>query len=91
MHDSIEEIKEVTNPKIKVLGVIATMYESRIKTDQEMLQLLEKENNVIGVVKRRADAKRGVYDGLSAVEQSPRNDIATEYNKICDYIIEKGR
>ena len=88
--DSIADTKDLINPKLSVLGVIATMYEKRVKDDNEILQALDKNYNVIGVIKKMAIVKRGVYDGRSVSQQNPHNDVAVEYNKISDYILSKG-
>lgn len=86
--ETIEEVKELINPKLEIRGVIATMYESRIKTDQEILRALSDNYPLIGIVKKLAAAKKGVYDGVSAVDQSPTSDIALEYIKMAQMIAE---
>lgn len=87
---SISDTKDLINPSLSVLGVIATLFETRVKDDNEILQLLQEKYNVIGVVKKMAIAKKGVYDGRSVSEQSPKNEVAKEYDKVSNYIIEKG-
>lgn len=87
LQDSIQEIQELINPGLKVLGVIATLYDTRVADDREILALLRKEYNLLGVVKRLAVAKKGLYDGQAAVEQAPGSEIAKEYMKIADMII----
>ena len=88
--ESINDIKWLINPSLTVLGVVATMFEVRVKDDNEILQALNEKYNVIGVVKKMAIAKKGVYDGRSVSDQAPKNDVATEYDKVSDYIIAKG-
>ena len=87
LQDSIEEIQELINPELKVLGVIATLYEKRIGDDNEILAALKKEYNLLGVIKRLAVAKKGIYDGLAVVEQTPGSEISIEYNAIADMIM----
>ncbi len=87
LQDSIQEIQELINPSLKVLGVIATLYEKRVADDNEILAALKKEYNLLGVIKRLAVAKKGVYDGLAVVEQTPGSEISIEYNVIADMII----
>lgn len=87
--DTIEEIKELINKKLKILGVIATMYEVRLKDDKEILEVLKEKYNVIGTVKKLAAAKKGIYDGKSVVEQYPTSEVSIEYNNIAE-LIEKG-
>lgn len=89
--NSIEGIKELINPNLEVFGIIATMYEKRIKDDNEILDVLENNYRVIGVVKRLAVAKKGVPDGISAGEQPKNNEIALEYEKISDLIIKETK
>jgi ATPases involved in chromosome partitioning len=85
--ESISDTKALINPSLSVIGVVATMYEKRVKDDNEILQALQDKYNVIGIIKKLAIAKKGVYDGRSVSEQSPNNDIAIEYDKVSDYII----
>ena len=87
LQDSIQEIQELINPGLEVLGVIATLYEKRVADDNEILAALKKEYNVLGVIKRMAVAKKGIYDGLAVVEQTPGSEISIEYNAIADMMI----
>ena len=68
LQDSIQEIQELIDPELKVIGVIATLYDTRVSDEREILALLKKEYNLLGVVKRLAVAKKGLYDGRTAVE-----------------------
>ena len=88
LQDSIQEIQELINPGLKVLGVIATLYDTRVLDDREILALLKKEYNLLGVVKRLAVAKKGLYDGRAAVEQAPESQIAQEYMAIAKMLID---
>ena len=70
-----------------MLGVIATLHDTRVTDDREILALLKKEYNLLGVVKRLAAAKKGIYDGLAVVEQDPSSQIAVEYTAIANMMI----
>lgn len=87
LQDSIQEVQELINPGLKVLGVIATLYDTRVADDREILALLREEYNLLGVIKRLAVAKKGIYDGLAAVEQAPNSDLAREYVAIAEMIM----
>lgn len=91
LQDSIQEVQELINPGLKVLGVIATLYDTRVTDDREILELLKKEYNLLGVIKRLAVAKKGIYDGRAAVEQAPNSEIAKEYTAIANWLIEKQK
>ena len=87
LQDSIREIQELINPDLQVMGVIATLYDTRVTDDREILGLLKEEYNLLGVVKRLAVAKKGIYDGLAVVEQAPNSEIAAEYKAVAEMII----
>lgn len=87
LQDSIREIQELINPDLQILGVIATLHDTRVTDDREILALLKKEYCLLGVVKRLAIAKKGIYDGLAVVEQAPASEIAKEYKNIAEMII----
>ena len=87
LQDSIREIQELINPELKVIGVLATLHDTRVTDDREILGLLREEYNLLGVVKRLAVAKKGIYDGLAVVEQAPNSEIAAEYKVVAEMII----
>lgn len=91
LQDSIQEVQELINPGLRVLGVIATLYDARVKDDQEILALLKKEYNLLGVIKRLAVAKKGIYDGRAAVEQAPSSEIAKEYIAIANWLVQEQK
>lgn len=88
LEDSINEVRDLINPDLRTLGVIATLFDTRVADDRDILDLLQKEYNVLGIVKRRASAKKGIYDGLSVVEREPGSEIAKEYASIAGKIAE---
>ena len=87
LEESIKEIRELINPGLEELGVIATLYEKRVSDDNEILSMLKREYRLLGVIKRLAVAKKGIYDGLAVVEQTPGSEISKEYNVIAEMLI----
>ena len=85
--ETVETVRSYFKPDLEVSGLLATMFESRAKDDNEILELLREEYNVLGVIKRTAQAKKGMYDGLSAVEFAPRSELAQEYERIVDALV----
>lgn len=85
LKDTIDQIN-VVNKKLKFLGIIATKFDKRIKKDKELLEELQAEENVIGVVKNSVDAKKGTEDGLPAVIFNPNCDVAKSYVDVANYI-----
>lgn len=88
LNDTVDVVRTEVNRKLEVLGIIATLYEQRVKDDRDVLEYLGEKGNVIAVVKKLAIAKKGIYSGLAVVEQDAGNEIALAYKKVCD-IIEK--
>lgn len=87
LRDSIKEIQELINPELKIIGVVATLYDMRMTDNKEILELLKKEYNLVGIVKRLAAATKGIYDGRAAVEQEPNSEVAKEYVAIAKMIM----
>lgn len=87
LQESIQEIQELINPELKILGVIATLYDTRVGDDREILELLRKEYNLLGVIKRLAVAKKGIYDGLAAVKLAPNSELSKEYIAIAEMLL----
>lgn len=88
LQNTIDEVQELANPSLKVLGIVATFFEISVKDDKEILEYLQEKNRVLGVVKKTVAARKGVYEGAAAVENEPKSDIAREYTSIADKIIE---
>lgn len=89
LDDTIDQIQKYTRPDLQVLGVIATMFDIRIKDDKEILIEIKKRADYIGVIKNQAATKKGVYDGLAVVETEPYSEVGINYRKITKMIIEK--
>lgn len=87
LQESISEIQDLINYDLKVIGVLATLYDTRLIDDREILSLLKREYNLLGVVKRLAVAKKGIYDGLAVVEYAPNSEVAKEYKAVAEMIV----
>jgi len=83
---TIQDVKDLVNPKIEIMGVVATFFEVVSKDQKEILEKMESEYKVIGIIKKTVEAVKGVYDGKSVVERNPRSEIGQEYIKIAEYI-----
>lgn len=91
LDNSIEQMQEYMRPDLKILGVIATLFDIRINDDKEMLQELKKRPDFLGVVKIQAAAKKGVLDGRAVIEREPYSDVAIAYRNITKRIIALSR
>lgn len=85
--ETIDTIKEYFKSDLKIVGILATMFVTRSKDDNDILDLLKDEYNVIGVIKQSVTIKQGIYDGLSIIEKNTKNPLSIEYDNVTDYII----
>ena len=75
---------DVANPKLNFLGVIATMYRSRVSESVEVLEKLSAEYKVLGVVKLAAVVSRASIMGIPVVLSNPQSAPAKEYKRIAE-------
>lgn len=87
LENTIKDIKELINERIKILGVVATLFESSAKDHNEILDFLRSKYNVIGVTKKTVEAVKYIYDGIPIVVKNPKLEISQEYKKIADIIL----
>lgn len=91
LEDTIEEVKDLINPSLEVLGVIATMYEKVSTEDKRVLSKLEKKENVIGIIKKAVEVKKGITKGISIVESNESNEVSVVYMEVAKKIAEKQK
>jgi chromosome partitioning protein len=85
--ETIAAIKDECNESLQILGVIATMYESKIADCRDILSALEENHTVLAITKKLSIVNKGLYDGKAVIEQSETNQIAMAYAKVADYIV----
>lgn len=74
------------NPNLKNDGIVVTFHEKSIKDKKDILDLLNEEYKVIGVVKKSADAYRNIVTGEATVIRQPKSDVAIAYKEIAEKI-----
>ena len=86
--DSIRRVRENKrmNPNCKVLGIIPTMFRGNVNDHKDILKVLEKQGDVLGIVKESVAASKGDVDGIPAVVHDPKSDIAKAYFEIASKI-----
>lgn len=79
------------NPDLVINGVVITFYRRNVKNEREMLALISKSVNILGVIKESADVGRFAPWGLPVVISLPKSDTAQSYfeitNKLGSYSI----
>ena len=86
--DSVAKVKanKRWNPGIVVRGLIPTMYRGQAKDHKEILSILEKQGEILGIVKESVEASKGDVDGIPAVVYNPKSDVAKAYFEIAKKI-----
>jgi len=85
--NTVEEVQREVNENLKIAGVVATLFDMRANDDNAVLEGLNKNYNVIAVVKRLQVAKNSIYDGRSVLDVDPNSDVAKAYIDVAKYII----
>ena len=75
------------NKDLKVMGVIATLYEKQVKDHREVLDVMREKYNVIGTLRKSAEANKGIYSGLPIVFYNQHHPLSYDYQKISNYIL----
>lgn len=86
---TIYKVKESLNEDLEILGIIATMYDSRTRHSGEILEVLkDSEYNLLGVVSESVKVKDSVLASTPMEEFDPKHKVAGEYREITNKLIE---
>ncbi len=82
--DSVHKAKanKRMNPELQIKGIIPTMYRGQANDHKDILSILEKKGEILGIVKESVEASKGDVDGIPAVVQNPKSDVANAYFEI---------
>lgn len=87
LRKSIINIKEIVNPNLEEMGTLATFYQKNSLDDQKVLAKLKDKTNVLHVIRKAVDVKKGVKDGKTIVELQPNHDVSLVYQELAEQII----
>lgn len=85
---TFETIKEMKNSNLQLLGVVATMFNCQANEDKEVLQTIQNNNNLLGIIKRTTAVSSAVKKGLPCVVANRRTVVAKEYRAITRKIMD---
>lgn len=74
------------NPDLQIGGVIATLHKRNSNDHKEILSILERDYNVLGVIADKVAVNRGLPDGLPVVLLEPESEEAKSYTAIAEMI-----
>lgn len=90
MH-TIEDIKTLVNPDIKLLGIVGTLYDGRYKDHKEVVEVIKENYSLLGITKMAAVATKGIYEGVPVVDYKRKCEISQEYMRLAKIIMDKAR
>ena len=81
---TFETMKSVRNPDLKLLGIVATMYNCQANEDKEVLEQLKETHSdkLLGIIKRTTAVSSSVKQGKPCVIANRRTVVAKEYREI---------
>lgn len=86
--DTVAKVKDNLNEDLEVLGLIATMYDSRTRHSNEILDVFKDNHNLIGTVSESVRIKDSILASMPMGEFDPTHKTAEEYKAITEKIIE---
>lgn len=75
-----------SNPDLEIIGTVATFYESRVTDHKDIVEILDEKTHLLGIVKKAADASKGVIDGVPVVVSHPKSKVSEAYIEISKLI-----
>ena len=86
LFSTVDTVQSI-NTNLKVLGIVATMYNKVTKIDNAELDYLKDNYTVLGVIKSSIEASKGLADGLPAVITSPKSELSKQYIETVENIL----
>ncbi len=88
---TIARAKETFNKQLKIIGIVATNYDSRTLHSKEILDLLQEEFNIMGTVAVSTKVKDATLAGKPLHRYDNNHKIVTEYRRIAREVLEYGK
>jgi chromosome partitioning protein len=85
--ETIDKVRENLNESLKIYGVVATLHTRTIHA-KEILQQLEEEYRILGVVGTSVKTMDSIYTSKAIVDTDKRNPVAKAYKSIAEVLIE---
>lgn len=91
--DMVEKVKLRVNPGLEITGIMATLFDLRLKLHQEVfenLQLHFKEKLFNTVIRRNVALAEAASFGKTIFEYAPQSHGAKDYKALCQEILNRG-
>lgn len=84
---TFETMRVAKNPNLQLLGVVATMFNCQANEDKEVLESLQQNYNLLGIIKRTTAVSSSVKVGKPCVVANRRTVVAKEYREIAKKVM----
>lgn len=85
--DTVGKVRDNLNEDLEILGVVATMYNSRTRHSNEILDILKKDYNVLGIISDSVKVKDSILASIPLIHFDATHKTAKEYKEVSDKII----
>lgn len=89
--NTIDKVKLNLNDDLKIMGLIATMYDLRTKHSNEVLDILKEDYKILGVVSNSVKVKDSILANKPLHIFEPEHKTSKEYIRIANNIISETR
>ena len=90
IEDTVERVRENLNPSLEMFGIIASRHKPRNLHNREVLELLQKKWEVIGIVEESTKVPDSIYhESHSVIYSAPNSKPAAAYQQIAKRIYEE--
>lgn len=89
--DTVSKVKENLNEELEVIGIVATMYDSRTRHSNEILDILKKDHEVLGVISESVRVKDSILASISLQNFDKSHKTAKEYKEVSDKILKLSK
>lgn len=88
LEDTVRIVKENLNEDLEILGLLATMYDSRTRHSNEILEVFENDYNLLGIISNSVVVKDSILASRSLGDFDPNHKTTKEYKLVSDKITE---
>ena len=85
--DTVGKVRDNLNEDLEILGVIATMYDSRTRHSNEILDILKSDYNLLGVISDSVKVKDSILASTPLIHFEKSHKTAKEYKEVSDKIL----
>lgn len=85
---TVDKVRDNLNENLEILGLVATMYDSRTRHSNEILDIFKEKHNLLGVISESVRVKDSILASVPLGEFDPGHKTAKEYKEVTDKIVE---